>query len=511
MFKHSEYNLLETKKFIELTKSAMLNTEDFEKWNSIKSMFGIYTERNRGTYMLRPRFPAGLLNIEELEYFVNICEIYGEGRVHLTTRQDIQIHGLSIQNLIIVLELLLEKGYSSRSAGGHATRAIMTPPMSGFEEEIFDVTPYGDAITSFILDNPDYMGLPRKYKIALSNNEKNSLTAKVSDLGLLAVEVNGIKGFKVYGAGGLGANPKESIVLKEFLPKEDFLYAVEALKNLFIEHGDRENKARARIRFILQKFGRDEFIRLFEEHLNEVYRTKSLKVFLEDKKEFLEEDIEVESIPNLFNGRIKGRYAYYLHPTNGDLSIKEAKILIEGLKKIPYNLELRISNTQGLFIRNLKGSSIEEFKNLVKDFSKNELENSIACAGSTVCNLGILDSPDMLRTILNHFKDKKELSDHLPKLRISGCPNSCSAHHIGELGFWGKKKNGEPTYTLMSRGDFKGESIVLNKSIGEVKAIFLPNFLEDIALTLKEVQKSYEEYIKESPNFLEELLSKYNS
>ena len=104
MFKHSEYNLLETKKFIELTKSAMLNTEDFEKWNSIKAMFGIYTERNRGTYMLRPRFPAGLLNIEELEYFVNICEIYGEGRVHLTTRQDIQIHGLSIQNLIIVLE-----------------------------------------------------------------------------------------------------------------------------------------------------------------------------------------------------------------------------------------------------------------------------------------------------------------------------------------------------------------------------------------------------------------------
>ena len=125
-------------------------------------------------------------------------------------------------------------------------------------------------------------------------------------MGLLAVEVNGIKGFKVYGAGGLGANPKESIVLKQFLPKEDFLYAVEALKNLFIEHGDRENKARARIRFILQKFGRDEFIRLFEEHLNEVYRTKSLKVFLEDKKEFLEEDIEVESIPNLFNGRICG-------------------------------------------------------------------------------------------------------------------------------------------------------------------------------------------------------------
>ena len=197
MAKQSEYNKKETKKFIKLTKEALKNEEKKAEWNNIRAMYGIYPERDKGTYMLRPRFPAGLLNIEELEYFVNICEIYGEGRVHLTTRQDIQIHGLSIQNLIIVLELLLEKGYSSRSAGGHATRAIMTPPMSGFEEEIFDVTPYGDAITSFILENPDYMGLPRKYKIALSNNEKNSLTAKVSDLGLLAVEVNGIKGFKV--------------------------------------------------------------------------------------------------------------------------------------------------------------------------------------------------------------------------------------------------------------------------------------------------------------------------
>ena len=510
MFKHSNYNLSETKKFIELTKSAMVNKEDFEKWNSIKAMFGIYTERKRGTYMLRPRFPAGMITVEELEDFVDICETYGEGRIHLTTRQDIQIHGLSSENMIAVLELLLEKGYSSRSAGGHATRAITTPPMSGFEEEVLDVTPYGDAITSYILDNQDYMGLPRKYKIALSNNEKNSITVKVSDLGLLAIEKNGVKGFKIYGAGGLGANPKEAIVLKDFLPKEDFLYAVEALKNLFIEHGDRENKARARIRFILQKFGKDEFIRLFEENLDKVYKSKNLKVFLEDKKEFLDEDIEVEKFSNLLNGRIKGRYAYYLHPTNGDIFTKEARILIDGLKKISYKLDLRISNTQGLYIRNIKGSSIEEFKNLVKDFSKNEFENSIACAGSTVCNLGILDSPDMLRTILKHFEDKKELSIYLPKLRISGCPNSCSAHHIGELGFWGKKKNGEEVYTLLAKGDFTGETVVLNKNIGEIKASQIPSFLEDMAITLKQAKKSFSEYVKENQDFLENLLVKHN-
>ena len=511
MFKHSDYNLLETKKFIELTKSAMINKEDFEKWNNIKAMFGIYTERARGTYMLRPRFPAGILTIEELEYFVDICETYGEGRIHLTTRQNIQIHGLSSQNLIKVLELLLEKGYSSRSAGGHATRAIAIPSMSGFEEEIFDVTPYGDVITHYILDNQGYMGLPRKYKIALSNNEKNSLTVKVSDLGFLATEVNGIKGFKIYGAGGLGANPKESIILKEFLPKEDFLYVVEALKNLFTEHGDRENKARARIRFLLQKLGKEEFIKLFEAYLEEAYKNKNLKTFIEETKEFLEEDIDIEKFPNLYSGRVKGRYAYYLHPTNGNIFTKEAKELIEGLKKLPYNLELRVSNTQGLYIRNIKGSNIQEFKELVKNFSRNEFQNSIACAGSTVCNLGILDSPDMLRTILNHFKNKQELTDYLPKLRISGCPNSCSAHHIGELGFWGKKKNGEAVYTIMAKGDFTGETIILNKSIQEIKAIHIPNFLEDMAEILKEAQKSYGEYMKENPNFLEELLSKYNN
>lgn len=509
MFEYSKHNITETKEFIELTKSAIKDKEVFEKWNGIRAMYGIYPERGKGTYMLRPRFPGGILNLEEFADFVDICEKFGEGRVHFTTRQDIQIHGLSFENLAKVLELLGEKGYSSRATGGNATRAVVTPPMSGFEDEVFDVTPYGNVITNHILDNEGYMGLPRKYKIALSNNEKNSTIVKISDLGFLAVEVEGIKGFKVYGAGGLGANPKEAVVIKEFLPREDFLYAVEALKNLFSDHGDRVNRARARIRFILQKFGQEEFLKLFETYLNEVYKNKKLKVFIEDKIQIRDTDIEVKIFNNLLKSNTKGRYAYYLHPTNGDMFTKEAEELIKGLKKLSYDLELRISSTQGLYIRNLKGSDIAEFKSLVKKFSNKELQNSIACAGSTICTLGILDSPSLLRAILKHFKNKQKLAKYLPKLRISGCPNSCSAHHIGELGFWGKKKNGEAIYTLMAKGDLTGETLKLNQTVGEIKAADIPSFLEDIAKLLQENKKTYKEFIKEKPDFMEKLLEKY--
>lgn len=508
MGNNSEYNKNETLKFIELTKEALTSEEKLGEWNSVRAMYGIYPERDRGTYMLRPRFPNGKISLDDFKFFLHIGDSFGDKRIHLTTRQDIQLHGLKKENLPEILELLLDKGFSSRATGGNASRAVVVPPMTGFEDEVLDVSPYAEIITNHLLSSDNYMGLPRKYKIALSNNEKNSLYVKISDLGFLATEKNGEKGFKVYGAGGLGALSKEAIVLADFVKKEEILYHVVAMRNLFWEHGDRNNKARARIRYIALKLGEEEFRKLYDSYLNNTYQTEELKFEIpEERGVILSEDNEIKLSNNTYKSNVKGRYGYYYHPFGGDINLIKGMELIKLLENLDYPTELRITSSQGIVIRNLKGSDIKTFKGLNANGDKN-LYKSVTCIGKTVCNLGILNSPLLLKDIFKYFKNKQRLASLLPTLRISGCPNSCGAHHIGDLGFWGKKKNGIPYYTIVAGGAFRGETVILNKNIGDIKATDIPKFLEDLAITLKNRKINYEELIKEKDS-LENLLKNY--
>lgn len=508
MFKHSEYNINETKKFIELTEEALTNEEKNKEWNSLRTMFGLYTERDKGTYMLRPRFPGGEISLDEFLDFVEICEEFGDNRVHITTRQHIQIHGIKRENLAKLLTKLVEKGYSSRATGGNAARAVIVPPMSGFEEENFDVTPYSEMITSHILSDNTFMGLPRKYKIALSNKEENSINVKVSDLGFLANLKDGVKGFKIYGAGGLGPSSKESIILCDFVPHDEILYHVEAMKNLFAEHGDRNNKARARIRYIAQRLGEDEFKNIYNDYLKKIYKVKNLKRKPENKVYNYESGTEIKLTDNLLKSKIKGSYGYYLHPFSGDIKTDLGRELVKTLKSLNYPVELRLTYSQSLVIRGLKGESIKDLEILFDKFAKSPLEQSITCVGKSTCNLGILESPVLMKSILKHFENKKRLSNLLPTLRISGCPNSCGAQQLGALGFWGKKKQGIEYYTIMAKGNFQGEIHVLNKNIGEIKASLIPEFLEALAIKIRDSGKTYKELVDE--DVLERLLEKYS-
>jgi sulfite reductase beta subunit-like hemoprotein len=136
------------------------------------------------------------------------------------------------------------------------------------------------------------------------------------------------------------------------------------------------------------------------------------------------------------------------------------------------------------------------------------LEQSITCVGKSTCNLGILESPVLMKSILKHFRNKKRLSKYLPTLRISGCPNSCGAQQLGALGFWGKKKQGIEYYTIMAKGNFQGEIHVLNKNIGEIKASLIPEFLEALAIKIRDSGKTYKELVDE--DVLERLLEKYS-
>ena len=512
------------KEIVSLTKLALEDDEKKVEWEGVRTGYGIYTEGKKGTYMIRPRFLESKITIDNMKFLLRQAEKYGDGRLHLTTRQDLQLHGIKREDIAEVLEKISRKGFFTKSTGGNGTRAVIVPPTSGFEEEVFDVTVHGKIITDYILEGKEFMNLPRKYKISLSNKEENSLYSKINDLGFQAVIKNGKKGFRVYGGGGLGPISKEGIVLKEFIEEDEILYQVEAVKNLFSEHGNRKIKARARLRYVLINLGEGEFLKLYRKYLKKVYEEKGnllkmrVRKILDDgkpkeypqknkKEETRTKDLLLDS--NIIKEERSGRYGYYIRPPKGNIYPKEGNRIINFIKKLDYGVELRLTSDQKILVRNLKPEDLLKLKRITGEYySGNEFFNSYSCIGRTTCNLGILDTPVILDYILDYFNDKKELTEYIPKISLSGCPNSCATHQIAKLGFSGKKKKDGEYFTIYARGEFKGNTVKLNEEVGEIKAEKIPYFLEELAEILKLENKIYEEYMKEE-KFIE-LIKKYS-
>ena len=513
-------------KISELSKDGLKNKEKEKEWNEIRTSYGIYTEGKRGTYMIRPRFLEGKIITDKLEFLLKLALKYGDGRLHLTTRQDIQLQGVKRENIHKLLEKLSEKEYFTKATGGNSARAVIAPSSSGFEEEIFDVTPHNKIVTEHILSSDDYMGLPRKYKIAFANKEENSTYVKISDLGFLAVEKNGKKGFTVYGGGGLGPVSKEAMILRDFIKENEILYHVRAMRNLFSEQGNRKVKAKARIRYIVINLGEEKFLNLYNKYLDEVhenigdeYKKITEKKLIEEREKIKKENagkrfsnnegiFKKKTDYNLIKGKYEAEYGYYIRPEKGDINQEIGKEIISFLKKLNYEIEMRLTSNQEIFVRKLIKEDALKLKKINRKFSKKEFFNSYSCIGKSVCNLGILDTPTILDEILKYFKNKQRLADYLPKLNFSGCPNSCAAHQIGKLGFQGKLKKDGIYFNIFARGEFRNRKIVkLNKNIGEIKSEQIPFFLEELATILKNGNISYEEYMKK--NEFDDLIKKY--
>jgi len=233
---------------------------------------GIYEQRTAGKFMVRIRIGAGLVLPHQLERIAQLSKTYGDGIIHVTTRQDIQIHEVDIEDTPDVLEGLLEAGLSSRGGGGNTVRNVTACPEAGVcPEEEFDVAPYAIAAAEYLLQDRSSFNLPRKYKIVFSGCPKDCAFASIADLGFFAHMKNGVKGFSVYAAGGLGSNPAVAAKIEDFIEAEEIFEVAEAIKKLFDKYGDRANKHKARLRYVLARVGIEEFIKLYLKinHLSE--------------------------------------------------------------------------------------------------------------------------------------------------------------------------------------------------------------------------------------------------
>ena len=523
---------------INLTREALTDPEKEKEWNAVRTSFALYTEgRKKGTFMIRPRFFESKIEIEDFEYLLDTVQKYSDKRLHLTTRQDFQLHGIERENLPELLEVISKRGFFTKATCGDSTRAVITPETTGFEEEVFDVSPYAKIVTDYILDGRTFMHLPRKYKIAFSNKEENSLYVKINDIGFQAVIQDGKKGFRVYVGGGLGPISTNAIILREFIEEDEILYYIHAMRNVFNEHGNRKIRARARLRYVLLNLGEEKFLELCNEYISNFYAEKgdSLKIYtrkLLDGREILDKEKKIERIKifsseentdesvkndeflknekNIIAGKYKGEYGYYLRPARGNIYKEDGEKLIKFVKGLNYKVELKLTSFQSILVKGLKKEDVLKLKEIMEEYyGGNEFFNSYSCIGSTTCNVGILDTPPILDYIFKYFEnpEKIELTNYLPQIKIAGCPNSCATPQIARLGFSGRRKKDGEYFAIFARGEFTGKTVKLNEIIGEIKAAKIPYFLEDIANIIKVENIEFERLVNED-RFIE-LIEKY--
>lgn len=494
------------------------------RFKAFRVAMGIYEQRVKETYMTRTRIPGGIITLEQFEVINEIAKRYSQGKIHFTSRQDIQFHNVELDDVYTIMKELIKVGIITKGTGGNTVRNVECSPLSGVStDEVFDVTPYVKEVTNYLIKDPSTMNLPRKYKIAFSNSPQDTGNATISDLGFIAKISEGKRGFEVYGAGGLGGSPRTALKLSDFIEDKEALYYIQAMKEIFEREGDRNNKHKARIRYIVYRLGEDKFIQLFNEQLEKVKIEKNLDLNIDVIEEEVKQGVksnfniskEYENV--LFQQKQPGYYSVYIHPQSGNLNSKELDKVLDFIKSLNYEATIRLTNTQGFFVRDLKEDDAFKLLDITADFASTiSIDHSITCAGSSTCQLGLCLSQNLLQGIKEEFNGASlEVRRALPKLFISGCPNSCGQHQKGKIGLSGKAQRSEdglvPAYSISFGGGVGADKAKIGEVYGDIIAKKIPKYLLELA-TLKNNSEyeDFDEFLKNKSEEIKELIHKYS-
>ena len=285
----------EFEKTLGLFKNGKITAKELR---SYRVPFGIYEQRINDTFMMRIRCPGGVVDPEQLKKVSELSDKFGSDSLHITTRQELQIHSIKgVDNLIHMIRELQKVDLSTRGGGGNTVRNMIAQEDAGVDiDELFDVTPYVIALTERLIAEKESWTLPRKYKIAFSGSEKDKGYATINDVGFIAKIKDGEKGFKVFVAGGMGAKSDTAKILFDFISENEVLNIAEAIKFVFSKYGNRRNKHTARLRFLYNKLGKDEFEKKFWEEYNAIKekKLKPLDIKIIDNKDQSSNGINIQ-------------------------------------------------------------------------------------------------------------------------------------------------------------------------------------------------------------------------
>ena len=434
---------------------------DDERFRSLRLARGIYGQRQDGVQMIRIKLPYGKVTSEQLRRITDVSEEYSTGRLHITTRQDIQIHYVSLDRTPELWADLAKDDITLREACGNTVRNITGSELAGVDvDEPFDVTPYAHGLFQYLLRNPICQEMGRKFKISFSSSDKDTALSYLHDLGFIPKIVDGQKGFKIMLGGGLGSQPHHAELLSEFVPVNQIIPTAEGVIRVFDRYGERAKRLKARLKFLIKELGKDEFLRLVDEekkalpfHSYEIDTTAFEGPIAEPLLEVPAVTIDdVEAFEawkkaNVITQKQAGYVAIGVKVLLGDFYIDKARLLADLIKNYGAN-ELRFSLKQNIVIRNIKEENLAFFyQELAKldmvQLGYETIGDITACPGTDTCNLGIASSTgiaDELERVIKaeypQFANNKEIT-----IKISGCMNACGQHNMSEIGFQGMSIN----------------------------------------------------------------------
>jgi sulfite reductase (ferredoxin) len=453
---------------------------DDDKFRAFRLTRGVYGQRQEGVQMIRIKLPFGKISPEQMLRVADVSDEYAHHNLHLTTRQDIQIHYVKLENAPKVWEQLEEVGVTLREACGNTVRNITASDTAGIDpNEPFDVSPYAYEHFTYLLRNPISQELGRKFKISFSSNDQDTAFGFMHDMGFIpkvkAENGKEVRGFKVFIGGGLGAQAFMAHTAYEFLPEDQIIPLTEAVIRVFDRYGERTKRNKARLKYLINSIGFEAFMNLVELE-KKALKVKSYTVnrnILPESKPASNKNINIEEPEdkkkfetfvktNVFEQKQKGFYGVYIKLLLGDMSTDLARKFAAIVKKYASD-DIRITVNQGYLLKFVKKEALPAlFNELDKiglgDPGFDSLLDITACPGTDTCNLGISSSTgisvELERMLKEEFPDM--VFNKNIKIKISGCMNACAQHTIANIGFHGSSiKNGNlvlPAMQLMLGG-----------------------------------------------------------
>jgi sulfite reductase beta subunit-like hemoprotein/uncharacterized protein (UPF0332 family) len=482
--------------------------------------------------MQRIKIPFGGLNASQLEMLADLAEEYSDGIAHVTTRQDVQLHFIHVEDTPSLMRRLASVGITTREACGNTIRNVTGCPIAGVcRTETFDVTPYAKACAYFLLGHPDCQDFGRKFKIAFSGcRDEACALVRMHDLGAVAVirEVNGKpkRGFEIYVGGGLGTVPYQAKLFEEFVPEEELLPLAQATARVFARLGEKKNRNTARVKFLVNKLGMEEFKRLVLEERATLAHDDRWTAYLADVPHYHEEPLKPPSLLQLDNVLPEG-YSRW-HETNvyrqrqpgyatvtvtlplGDITAPQLRKLADVARQYVKET-VRTTVEQNMVLRWVSEGDLPAVYQALQSVGLHQpgagtIVDITACPGTDTCKLGIASSRGLAGELRSRLAERSASLDRAVRdlhIKISGCFNSCGQHHVADLGFYGVSRNKNryqvPHFQLILGGQWSENAGSYGLAIGAVPSKRIPEAVDRITaryLAEREGEETFQSFIK---------------
>ncbi len=455
-----EKDIIELERKIHLFKTGKM---DEDRFRSLRLARGVYGQRQPGVQMIRIKIPYGKLSTEQLERIADVCDEYSTGNLHITTRQDIQIHYVSLDRTPELWTELEQSKVTLREACGNTVRNVTASPWAGIDpSEPFDVSPYAQAYFEYFLRNPICQEMGRKFKVSVSSSDQDDAFSFVHDLGFIPKIKAGQRGFKVMLGGGIGSQPRHADVMYDFLPADQIIPLGEAVLRIFDHHGERLRRNKARMKFLIKEWGLETFMEKVEaerkvlghEHIPIAFEVETVPALptesINEPKKIDDQNFVAWKKVNARPQKQVGYYAVGIKVETGDFSTDIARKFTKIVRQFAAD-DIRLTATQGIVLRYVAAKDLYQLYQALyplgfAQVGFESIADIVACPGTDTCNLGIASSIGLAKE-LGRVLEKEYapfILDRSLSIKISGCMNACGQHTIANIGFQGMtlKSNG---------------------------------------------------------------------